>query len=352
MSASPTLNSEPGTLNPVPAASPSPEPRAPSPSSSNSPWSPSGDDHLIYEWVVMQGKTQSEVAGMLKVHQSTISRVIQRYDRWRAHMKARENGALDHTERLRAQHQLTFERNELILASCLRIAKEMEGFVDTSKSTISRPLNNYAKENEVRTVHATLDRTGMAARFYRLAFRINMEQLKLAAQDELPPAEPLTDQQLAQEADIAASDAAELATFFGRFRADPPPTTDPGVNKPDQTDETQSSLPGSPLVTLEPEGPPSEPTDQLAIAATSPTEAHSSTCNVELETCNSVALHNLHNENADKIAATPSKPCTCASHQGPREKSSVPCITTLDPPPWTDEPHPETSVAALAHTSP
>jgi len=30
------------------------------------------------------------------------------------------------------------------MASCLRIAKEMEGFVDTSKSTISRPLNNYA----------------------------------------------------------------------------------------------------------------------------------------------------------------------------------------------------------------
>jgi len=216
------------------------------------PWSPSGDDHLIYQWVVMQGKTQSEVAGMLKVHQSTISRVIQRYDRWRAHMKARENGALDHTERLRAQHKLTFERNELILGSCLRIAKDMEGFVDTSKSTISRPLNNYAREHELRTVNATLDRTGMAARFYRLAFRINMEQLKLAAQDELPPAEPLTAEQLAQEAAVAATDAAELATFFGRFRADPPPpprTTEQTAKEPDSVAESQSSLPGSPLVT-------------------------------------------------------------------------------------------------------
>ena len=332
------------------------------------PWSPTGDDHLIYQWVIMQGKTQSEVAGMLKVHQSTISRVIQRYDRWRAHLKARENGALDRTERLRAQHKLTFERNELILGSCLRIAKDMEGFVDTSKSTISRPLNNYAKENEIRTVNGTLDRTGMAARFYRLAFRINMEQLKLAAQDELPPAEPLTDQQLAQEAAVAASDAAELATFFGRFRTNPPPpplTTEPGVdvlsvNQPDPVAEAlptesslpgspQSSLPGSPLVTPQPDGLPSEPTDQLAAAPTTPADAPVSTCNLELETCNSVApLHNLHNETAVQIATTPDKHCTCASHIATEENSPTPCITTDDPPPWTDEQHPETNIAALS----
>ena len=233
-------------------------------SSPRRPWSPTCDDHLIYQWVVMQGKTQSEVAGMLKVHQSTISRVIQRYDRWRAHQKPRENGALDHAERLRAQHKLTFERNELIMASCLRIAKDMEGFVDTSRSTISRPLNNYAKEHELRTVNATLDRAGMAARFYRLAFRINMEQLKLAAQAELPPAEPLTDEELAQEAAVAASDAAELATFFDRFRPDPDQSpvgwASPTTDEPDSAAESQSSSPASPLVTPQPEGPPSEPT--------------------------------------------------------------------------------------------
>ena len=68
---------------------------------SNRAWSPSGDDHLIFEWVKMQGKTQSEVAGMFGIDQSTVSRIIQRYERWQAHAKARENGRLDPQERLR-----------------------------------------------------------------------------------------------------------------------------------------------------------------------------------------------------------------------------------------------------------
>src|SRR5262245_36394582 len=113
-----TLNHEPGTSNSSP---PSPESRAPSPS-----YSPSGDDLLIYEWVKMQGKTQDEVARLFNINQSTVSRIIHRYERWQAHAKAREDGRLDRTERLRAQRWLTYERNELILASCLRIAHEME----------------------------------------------------------------------------------------------------------------------------------------------------------------------------------------------------------------------------------
>src|SRR5689334_15040305 len=105
-SLSSSLNPEPRTLNPR--------------------WTPDGDAHLIYQWVKFEGKTQSWVASALGVNQSTISRVIQRYERWQAHAKERENGRLDHAERLRAQRWLTYERNELIAASCLRIAKELE----------------------------------------------------------------------------------------------------------------------------------------------------------------------------------------------------------------------------------
>ena len=86
-------------------------------------------------------------------------------------------------ERLRAQRWLTYERNELILASSLRIAAEMEGFIDVSKSVINRPASQFTQETEIRTEHATIDRHGIAARFLRLAFRINMEQLKLVSQD-------------------------------------------------------------------------------------------------------------------------------------------------------------------------
>src|SRR5205823_14734540 len=172
---------------------------------------PTGDDHLIYEWVKMQGKTQAEVASMFGINQSTVSRIVQRYGRWQAHAKKRENGRLDPKERLAAQRWLTYERNELIVASCMRIAKEMEGFTELSKSTIRRPTHNPTQESEIRTEGRTIDRHGVAARFLRLAHRINMDQLKLAAlivrEGEAPP-EPLTDEELAEESRQAALHAA------------------------------------------------------------------------------------------------------------------------------------------------
>src|SRR6478609_10781674 len=107
----------------------------------NSRWSPSADDLLIYRGVKFEGYTQKQVASMLRIHQSTVSRVIQRYERWQAHMKAREGGRLDAQERLRAQRWLTYERNELILASCFRIAEEVERSTELSKTTIRRPID-------------------------------------------------------------------------------------------------------------------------------------------------------------------------------------------------------------------
>src|SRR5262245_36608065 len=91
------------------------------PSRSRRPWTPDGDAHLIYQYVKMEGKSQSWVARAFDISQATVSRIVQRYERWQAHLKERENGRLDPTERVRAQRWLTFERNELILGSCLRI---------------------------------------------------------------------------------------------------------------------------------------------------------------------------------------------------------------------------------------
>src|SRR6266850_1842172 len=202
------------TQSPPPSLSLSPAP------ASRRPWKPDGDAHLIFQWVKMEGKSQGEVASMLNISQPTVSRVIQRYERWQAHAKEREGGRLDPAERLRAQRWLTFERNELILASCLRIANEMEGFVDTSKSTIRRPTSSPSQESEIRTEHGRIDRSGVAARFLRLAFRINMEQLKLAELDQPPPAAALSDEELEQEDRQAVADAQELVEARRRSAAE------------------------------------------------------------------------------------------------------------------------------------
>jgi hypothetical protein len=101
--------------------------------------------------------------------------------------------------------QLTYERNERILGSCLRMAGDMEFAKDAWKSVTSRPLSRPSAETEIRTESSMLDRSGMAARFLRLAFKINMEQLKLTEREPLEPLPPLTEEEnAAYEAESAA----------------------------------------------------------------------------------------------------------------------------------------------------
>src|SRR5262245_27312723 len=179
-------------------------PPSSTPRKSRRSWAPDKDDHYIYWCVKFGGLTQAWVANEMGVSQGTISRTIQRYERWQSRIEAAADGRLSHAERLRAQRWLTFERNEIIVASCLRIAEKMEGFIDVSKSTFVRPLarSEYG-EQEVRTEHSTLDRTGIAARYLRLAFRVNMEQLELAEREELPPLAALSGEELATEEEAA-----------------------------------------------------------------------------------------------------------------------------------------------------
>jgi hypothetical protein len=340
-----------------------PEPRT------TSRWQPAGDDHLIFQWVKMEGKTQSEVARMFGIDQSTVSRIIQRYERWQAHMQDRENGRLDAYERYRAQRWLTYERNELILASCLRIAGEMEGFTELSKSTIHRPIDDPSQQRAVRTEERVIDRHGVAARFLRLAFRVNMEQLDLVdAADDLRP-DPLSADELAADTRQAAADAAEIAA--ARHRADQeaqrlrapigwhqpaPADADPvGWDKaaevaagppsasPDPT-ESDNSAAGPPLPSTEYSVPSTAASTAEAIAAVDPS-APAPICNPQSAISNSppthdslthhspaasAAVHNLHNENPLQIAATNAQPCTCTLEVR-LEKNSSPCITCRPP---------------------
>ena len=66
-------------------------------------WQPEARDHLIYRWVKFDGQTQAHTAADFGVSQATVSRIIDRYERWQAHADPREGGRLDPAERLRAQ---------------------------------------------------------------------------------------------------------------------------------------------------------------------------------------------------------------------------------------------------------
>src|ERR1051325_8322342 len=107
------------------------------PRSNNRPWSPTDRERMIFQWVKFDGHTQAWVGQQLGMHQSSVSRIIERYERWIARGGPSREGALSHDERVRAQRWLTYERNEWIVASALRLAGEMEQAIDTSKSNIT-----------------------------------------------------------------------------------------------------------------------------------------------------------------------------------------------------------------------
>ena len=301
-------------------------------------WKPDGDAHLIFQWVKMEGKSQGLVASMLNISQSTVSRIIQRYERWQAHAKDREDGRLDPAERLRAQRWLTFERNELILASCLRIAHEMEGFIDTSKSTIRRPFSSPSQESEVRTEHGRIDRSGVAARFLRLAFRINMEQLKLAELAQPPMAQPLSEEELAEEDRQAAADAAELAAARGRrewaeSEADVERAERQSEGKTEGQSDAIAEADSSP--SLLPSIPPSlssKPVPEDALLSDHSPTHHSPSPTDD--------MHNLHNENPPKIAASSNEPCSCRTHRGAEINTAGCCISDGEKQSWPDNTEP------------
>ena len=114
---------------------------------------------MIYRWVKFDGLTQAHAAADFGISQATVSRIIDRYERWQAHAALREGGRLDPAERLRAQRWLTYERNELIVASALRIAARMEGVTEMHKSVRTRPQSEWhTPGTEIRSEEQSVDR--------------------------------------------------------------------------------------------------------------------------------------------------------------------------------------------------
>ena len=320
-----------------------------SPARPRRPWTPTDTDHRIYQWFKMDGHTQDWVAYQFGISQGTVSRIVDRYERWQAHAQERENGSLDHTERLRAQRWLTFQRNEKIVASCLRLAEALEGFVDTSCTTTQHPGRYPSEDTVVRTQHFAIDRTASVSRFLRLAFRVNMEQLKLATLAPPPPARPLSPEEYAAE-------EAEVAIITQEYReAEEHREKRQAEREQEEAHDTDTSdvrwaAPTSPLASPTSTEPTSSPTSNL----------EPETCNLKPETPSSPTLdlgpgtldssspspaHNAHNPPRipdGEISPTPSEPCTCDSAHTPTKKSRRPRITE---PQWPADTAPLPSTA-------
>jgi transposase len=265
-------------------------------------WQPGPNDHLIYQWVKFDGMTQVHAAADFGISQSTVSRIIDRYERWQAHADDREGGRLDPAERLRAQRWLTYERNERILASALRIADRMEGVTESWKTVRTKPQSQWHKEGtEIRSEEQSVDRHGVAARFLRLAFRVNMEQLKLVEQQAPPRPEPLSAAELAAEdqrdaavtEDLAAAERRAEKRIAAAIAASAGTTSRPG----EAPTEMGGELPA--------------PREQVCAG---------------LSTAEADNLHKVHSGEAADFGASASPLCTCAVDAGSEKNSEDPCI--------------------------
>jgi hypothetical protein len=169
------------------------------------PWTPTSRDRLVYRWVKSDGQSQSEVAARLKINQSTVSRIVERFELWIAHGGPEQEGALNHEERRRAPRRLTYERNEWVIATAMRLTNQLQLFHEETSRSFAGPNALPDPERQVKTQVRTVDRTALAARYLSLVHQVNMDQHRLCSQDdELPPLMPLTEDDIETYNAIAA----------------------------------------------------------------------------------------------------------------------------------------------------
>ena len=279
-------------------------PRPARPNRNRRAWTPDARDHLIYQWVKFDGMKQIHAAADFGISQATVSRIIDRYERWQAHADPREGGRLDAAERRRAQRWLTYERNELIVASALRIADRMEGVTELHKSVRTKPRSEWHKEGtEIRSEEQSVDRHGVAARFLRLAFRVNMEQLKLVEQDPPPLPGPLSAAELAEE---EQRDAAVAESFALAER---------------RSQEQIDQIGGGPVDGDASAVAESEPAAKDAVLGTDPPTARPTTAD---------NLHKVHTAGGEDLSTTAIPPCTCAAEAVAPKNANQSCIADPD----------------------
>jgi len=313
-------------------------------------WVPTDRDRVIFQWVKFEGQTQSWVAEQLGINQSTVSRIVERYERWIARGGPGATGGLCHDEQVRYQLWLTSERNERIIASCLRIANDMEHQIDVSRTTITRNNLSPSQENEVKTYHETVDRSAKAARFLRLAWRINMDQLKLKEREPLPPLDPLTEDEADERMDVAAPQSRDQWSRSDDNPAEASRSEDPPSERatprvfPRQTcEQTEPSelhnAKGTPVVSGAPMSVVSGPVVSGSPDPDTPSDRQVSA---------SETTHNMHNDANQETTPTP-VPTTTSYRESHPQEIKTPAYRDWLPPP---EMSPSNSVPGIPdHTA-
>ena len=293
-------------------------------------WQPEARDHLIYRWVKFDGMKQVHAAADFGISQATVSRIIDRYERWQAHADPREGGRLDPAERRRAQRWLTYERNELIIASSLRIADRMEGVTESRKTVRTKPLSEWHKEGtEIRSEEQSVDQHGVAARFLRLAFRVNMEQLKLVEQDPPPLPEPLTASELAEEERRDAAVEEEIRVRQQR-------EAESAAAEQEQIARAEAPLAGTtpgPGEAAQDVPPPLGSPQQAGAPDKDHARGDADAAVLQEQVCSRLeagAEHNVHTGTCENIAATANGRCTCAAETPATKNAAESCIAELD----------------------
>jgi hypothetical protein len=280
---------------------------------------------MIFRWVKFEGYSQSWVGQQFEMHQSTVSRIVQRYEKWIAHGGPQSEGSLTHDERLRTQHWMTYERNEWILSSALRIAGQMEQALDTSKSVISHAAAHPSRETLVRTESRLIDRSGIAARFLRLAHRVNMDQLALVAQPPLPSLEPLSEDEMAiEETPIARSPRREPLDELPEELSEELPvqlSEEPDAMRDDALDDRRDDARESAV----PCESGDRPGESQPPGTPDPWEAPSEPDPLE-------AMHGVHNPSARKTHLTAEEPATYSENEPPKKPLAAAYPVASQPP--------------------
>jgi hypothetical protein len=295
-------------------------------------WQPEARDHYIYHLVKFEGHTQGEAASMQRISQATVSRIIDRYERWQAHADPREGGRLDPAERLRAQRWLTYERNELILGSALRIARAVEGTAELWKTVRTEPGDPYRRDKaSVKDETTMIDRTGVAARFLRLAFKVNMEQLALVEKDPPPLPGALNAEEIAEEERQDAAVAEEFRRQERLLAATKPGPGESAEGEMGREGEGETtSAEGSPAANAVPSTQyrvlGTEYSVPNAVAGGGLSEAPT----VAAPATSLLNLHTLHNGGAENSGASDLAAEACASQAPADKKPADSCIAEID----------------------
>jgi ParB-like chromosome segregation protein Spo0J len=184
----------------------------PMPQSASSPkatrrrrqWSPSDRERLAYRWHKHQGLTQEEVGGRLGVHQTTISRMVRRVESWEARLRQTPEGRL---ELQHARRWSTMDQNDEVIRMCFRQVDELQYGKDYSTSRLHKPAGDPCAPMDVVTENGVRDYSGVIVRFLALAFRVNMQQLRISEMKPLADLPELSDEEI--DAQIAESEALE-----------------------------------------------------------------------------------------------------------------------------------------------